>query len=160
MEVIQGGDERFVLFPIKYPEVWEMYKKHEAAFWTAQEIDLDVDKKEWGNLNENEKHFIKHILAFFAASDGIVNENLAVRFYKDVQLAEARSFYSFQMCMESIHSETYSLLINTLIQDVEEQNFLFNATANIPVIRDKANWCKKWIESCDDCFATRLIAFA
>lgn len=159
MEILSGGDERYVLFPIEHSDVWEMYKKHEAAFWTAAEIDLDNDKKDWLTLNGKEKHFIKMILAFFAASDGIVNENLALRFYGDVKIPEARSFYSFQMAMESIHSETYSLLIDTLVTDKNEQNFLFNATSNIPVINAKAEWCKKFISSSDN-FATRLLAFA
>ncbi len=161
MDILSGGDERYVVFPIIHSDVWEMYKKHEAAFWTAQEIDLDVDKKEWNDqLTEQERFFIKHILAFFAASDGIVNENLALRFYGDVKIPEARSFYSFQMAMESIHSETYSLLIETLISDKNEQNYLFNATTNVPVIKEKAEWAKKWIESCDDSFPTRLVAFS
>tara|TARA_B100000963_G_C22580715_1_gene650706 strand:+ start:142 stop:1110 length:969 start_codon:yes stop_codon:yes gene_type:complete len=160
MDILSGGDERYVIFPIQHSDIWEMYKKHEAAFWTAQEIDLDVDKKEWAQLTENERYFIKHILAFFAASDGIVNENLALRFYSDVKAPEARSFYSFQMAMESIHSETYSLLIETLVTDKAEQQYLFNATTNVPVIKAKAEWAKKWIESRDDSFAVRLVAFA
>ena len=160
MDILSGGDERYVVFPIQHSDVWEMYKKHEAAFWTAQEIDLDVDKKEWAELTENERYFIKHILAFFAASDGIVNENLALRFYGDVKAPEARSFYSFQMAMESIHSETYSLLIETLVSDKQEQDYLFNATTNVPVIKAKAEWAKKWIENRDDSFAVRLVAFS
>lgn len=161
MDVLSGGDERYVVFPIQHADVWEMYKKHEAAFWTAQEIDLDIDRKEWvDKLTEQERYFIKHILAFFAASDGIVNENLAVRFYGEVKMAEARSFYSFQMAMESIHSETYSLLIETLVSDKNEQEYLFNATTNVPVIKAKAEWAKRWIESCEDSFPTRLVAFS
>lgn len=159
MDILKAGDERYVLFPIKHQDLWEMYKKHEAAFWTASEIDLDVDRKDWKNLNSNEQHFIKYVLAFFAASDGIVNENLALRFYEDVQIPEARSFYSFQMAMESIHSETYSLLIDTLVNDKEEQDFLFNATKTVPVISKKAEWCKEFISSSDS-FAKRLVAFS
>jgi len=159
MDILEGGDERFVIFPIVHDDVWEMYKKHEAAFWTANEIDLDVDKKDWLKLNDDEQFFIKMILGFFASADGIVNENLAVRFYGDVKIPEARSFYSFQMAMESIHAETYSLLIDTLISDKSEQDFLLHATANIPVIKQKAEWCKKWIES-QSKFASRLVAFA
>ena len=158
MDILNAGDERYVLFPIQHDDIWRFYKQHEAAFWTTEEIDMDVDKKDWLKLKDSERHFIKMVLAFFAASDGIVLENLALRFYADVQIPEARSFYSFQMCMESIHSETYSLLISTLITDKDEQNFLFAATKNIPVIGMKAKWCQKWIESSDD-FATRLIAF-
>lgn len=159
MEILNSGEERYVLFPIKHSDIWEMYKKHEAAFWTASEIDLEIDRKDWCNLKSDEKHFIKMILAFFAASDGIVCENLACRFYEDVKIPEARSFYSFQMAMESIHSETYSLLIDTLITDKDEQNYLFNATKTVPVIEAKAKWCQKYIESEED-FATRLVAFA
>jgi len=159
MDIANAGDDRYVLFPIKHDDIWEMYKRHEAAFWTAEEIDLDIDKLDWAKLNEKERHFIKHVLAFFAASDGIVCENLALRFYADVQIPEARSFYSFQMAMESIHSETYSLLIDTLITDKKEQKYLFNATSNVSVIKDKAEWAKKFITSCD-CFRTRLVGFA
>ena len=159
MDMFVGGDERYVLFPIQHNDVWAMYKRHEASFWTASEIDLDEDKKHWINLTENERHFIKLILAFFSSADGIVNENLALRFYSDIKIPEARSFYAFQMAMESIHSETYSLLIDTLVSDRNEQNFLFNATENIPVIGAKAEWCKRWIESDQD-YACRLLAFA
>jgi ribonucleoside-diphosphate reductase subunit M2 len=159
MDILSDENERYVLFPIRFDDIWLKYKQHEACFWTASEIDLETDKKDWNDLTENEKHFIKYVLAFFSSADGIVNENLALRFYSDVKVPEARSFYSFQMAMESIHSETYSLLIDTLITDKKEQNFLFCATTNIPVIEAKANWCKKFIESSED-FATRLIAFA
>lgn len=159
MNILEAGDERYVIFPIKHDDIWEMYKKHEAAFWTTSEIDLEVDVKDWRNLNNDEQHFIKMVLAFFAASDGIVNENLALRFYNDIKIPEARSFYSFQMAMESIHSETYSLLIASLVSEKEEQNFLFNATSNVPVIGKKADWCKKYIE-CNESFAKRLVAFA
>ncbi|RAH13456.1 MAG: ribonucleoside-diphosphate reductase [Methanobacteriota archaeon] len=159
MDVLAQGDERYVLFPIKHPDIWEMYKKHEAAFWTASEVDLEVDRTQFDELSENEQHFIKHVLAFFAASDGIVCENLACRFFDEVQIPEARSFYSFQMAMESIHSETYSLLIDTLIKDNTEKHKLFHAIKNIPSIGAKADWCKKYIESAES-FAMRLIAFA
>lgn len=159
MSLFGGGDERFCLFPICHSDIWVLYKKHEACFWTAEEIDLSCDILDWKEkLNENERFFIKMVLAFFAASDGIVNENLALKFYNDVTAAEARSFYAFQMAMESIHSETYSLLIDTLVTDKEEQLKLFNATSTIPVINDKANWCKKFIS--DDDFKVRLVAFA
>ena len=150
--------DRFVLFPIKYDEIWEMYKKAQASFWTAEEIDLSSDLKDWNNLNEGEKHFIKHVLAFFAASDGIVNENLAVNFMREVQLPEARSFYGFQIMMENIHSETYSLLIDTYIQDPLEKQRLFKAIDTVPCVKKKAEWALRWIKS--DNFVERLIAFA
>tara|TARA_B100001287_G_scaffold276502_2_gene287595 strand:- start:2553 stop:3518 length:966 start_codon:yes stop_codon:yes gene_type:complete len=159
MDILQGGDERYVLFPIEHSDIWEMYKKHEAAFWTAEEIDLDVDMKDWNTLSDNEQYFIKMVLAFFAASDGIVCENLVQRFYNDIKCAEARAFYSCQIFMESIHSETYSLLIQTLINDRDEQVRLFRATENVDVIKQKAEWCKKWID-CSDSFAVRLVAFS
>lgn len=150
---------RFVLFPIKYPKVWEMYKKAEASFWTSEEIDLSGDKSDWENLTKNEKYFIKHVLAFFASADGIVNENLASRFSVEVQIPEVRSFYSFQIAMENIHSEVYSLLIDTYIKDKEEKNYLFNSLENIPVISKKGKWAIKWLES-SNTFAERLVAFA
>lgn len=161
MDILKGGDERYVVFPIKHHDMWEFYKKHESCFWTAEEIDLSVDLVDWKKLTDSEQHFIKHVLAFFAASDGIVNENLLLNFYKEVEVAEARAFYTCQMFMESIHSETYSLLIDTLISDKKEQEFLFNATTNIPVINGKAEWCKKWMTSSDEAdFPQRLVAFA
>lgn len=153
------GNERYVILPVKYKELWEKYKAHVACFWTAEEIDLDVDIKDWQTLNEGEKYFIKKVLAFFAASDGIVNENLALRFYDDVKAPEARAFYSFQMAMETIHSETYSLLIDTLIKDEDEKQTLFSAIDTYPEIGLKADWCKKWISSSSS-FSTRLVAFA
>src|SRR6266480_4294842 len=135
MEVLlKENKDRFVLLPIKYPAIWEMYKKHEASFWTAEEIDLHPDLKDWERLSDDEKHFIKHVLAFFAASDGIVNENLAVNFMREVQLPEARCFYGFQIMMENIHSETYSLLIDAYIKDTAEKNYLFKAVENIPCV--------------------------
>jgi len=159
MDILNAGDERYVVFPIQHGDIWKMYKQHVASFWTAEEIDLATDIHDFRNLTENEQHFIKYVLAFFSSADGIVNENLVLRFYSDVCIPEARSFYTFQMAMESIHSETYSLLIDTLVTDKEEQLKLFNATSHVPCIDSKAKWCKKWIESCD-CFAKRLVAFA
>lgn len=150
---------RFVLFPIKYHDFWDMYKKHVASFWTAEEIDLEQDQRDWEKLNENEQHFIKYVLAFFAASDGIVNENLAQKFCTEVQVPEVRCFYGFQIAMENIHSETYSLLIDTYIKDPKEKTFLFNAIDNIEVIKLKANWALSWINN-NDIFAERLVAFA
>jgi len=157
--ILNADDERYVIFPIQYHDIWKLYKQHVAAFWTAEEIDLDEDVRQWRDvLNGDERHYISHILAFFAASDGIVNENLAAKFSNEVQISEARAFYSFQMAMETIHSETYSLLISALISDTKEQRRLFNATTTIPVIKKKADWAKKWIS--DQNFALRLVAFA
>ena len=159
MEVLlQENKDRFVLLPIKYPEIWKMYKKHEASFWTAEEIDLSPDLKDWERLNNDERHFVKHVLAFFAASDGIVNENLAVNFMKEVQLPEARCFYGFQIMIENIHSETYSLLIDTYIKDPVEKNRLFHAIDTVPCVQKKAQWALKWINN--GSFAERLVAFA
>jgi len=159
MEVLlEENKDRFVLLPIKYPEIWNMYKKHEASFWTAEEIDLSPDLKDWEKLNNDERHFIKHVLAFFAASDGIVNENLAVNFMKEVQLPEARCFYGFQIMIENIHSETYSLLIDTYIKDPVEKNRLFNALETVPCVQKKAEWALRWINN--GSFAERLVAFA
>lgn len=157
--ILAPNQDRFVLFPIEYPQIWEMYKKHMAVFWTAEEIDLAADQTDWEKLNDQERHFISHVLAFFAASDGIVNENLALRFYNDVQIAEARCFYGFQIAMENIHSETYSLLIDTYIKEPKEKDRLFNAVANLPCVARKAEWAMKWINS-DKSFAHRLVAFA
>jgi len=150
---------RFVLFPISNSPVWEMYKKHVASFWTAEEIDLIDDHKDWKRLTDNERHFIKHVLAFFAASDGIVLENLVERFMSEVQLPEARCFYAFQGAMENIHSETYSLLIDTYIKDQEEKTFLFNAMTTVPAVKKKAEWALKWMHA-DASFAQRLVAFS
>jgi ribonucleotide reductase beta subunit family protein with ferritin-like domain len=157
--LLAENPNRFVLFPIKYPEVWKMYKKAEASFWTAEEIDLVADMKDWDTLDSNEKHFIKYVLAFFASSDGIVGENLCSRFTTEVQIPEARCFYGFQIMMENIHSELYSLLIDTYIKDKVEKDNLFNSLERIPVINKKANWALKWLSS-DSNFATRLVAFA
>jgi len=159
MEVLlQENKDRFVLLPIKYPKIWDMYKNHEASFWTAEEIDLAQDLKDWTRLSPDEQHFVKHVLAFFAASDGIVNENLAVNFMREVQLPEARCFYGFQIMIENIHSETYSLLIDTYIKDPVEKNHLFNAIETVPCVQQKAEWALRWIEN--GSFAERLVAFA
>jgi ribonucleoside-diphosphate reductase beta chain len=157
--ILEENKSRFVMFPIKYHDIWEMYKTAEHSFWTAEEIDLAQDLTDWNDkLNDDEKHYIKNVLAFFAASDGIVNENLAENFLKEVQYAEAKSFYGFQISMENIHSETYSLLIDTYIKDEDEKDRLFNAIDTVPSVKKKADWALKWIES--DSFAERLIAFA
>ncbi|MEZ0538426.1 ribonucleoside-diphosphate reductase small subunit [Fibrella arboris] len=156
--ILEEDKSRFVLFPIKHNDIWQMYKKHEASFWTAEEIDLGQDVKDWNNLNDGERHFISHVLAFFAASDGIVNENLAVNFLSEVQYAEAKCFYGFQIMMENIHSETYSLLIDTYIKDPVEKDRLLNAIDTIPCVQKKAEWALRWIENGN--FAERLIAFA
>jgi ribonucleoside-diphosphate reductase beta chain len=156
--LLQENKDRFVILPINYPKVWEHYKRHEASFWTAEEIDLSSDLKDWALLNDGERHFISHVLAFFAASDGIVNENLAVNFMSEVQLPEARCFYGFQIMMENIHSETYALLIDTYIKDPQEKHKLFHATDTVPAIKKKAEWALRWIENGN--FAQRLVAFA
>mmetsp|Transcript_119430 Transcript_119430/g.230422 ORF Transcript_119430/g.230422 Transcript_119430/m.230422 type:complete len:348 (+) Transcript_119430:87-1130(+) len=150
---------RWVMFPIEHADIWEMYKKHEASFWTAEEIDLSQDNKDWDNLTDSERHFIKHVLAFFAASDGIVLENLAGNFSTEVQVAEARAFYGFQIAMENIHSETYSLLIEQYIRDPAEQEAIFNAIQTMPAVREKAAWAVKWMNQ-DLSFAERIVAFA
>lgn len=155
--LLEENKDRFVLFPIKHPQIWELYKKAEQSFWTAEEVDLHADQKDWERLSNNERHFIKHVLAFFAASDGIVNENLAVNFMKEVQLPEARCFYGFQIMMENIHSEMYSLLIDTYIKDTTEKNKLFNAIDTIPCVSKKAEWALRWISN--GSFAERLVAF-
>jgi ribonucleoside-diphosphate reductase beta chain len=149
---------RFVLFPIKHNDIWQFYKKAEASFWTAEEIDLSQDIADWKKMNDGERHFVSHVLAFFAASDGIVNENLANNFLKEVQYAEAKCFYGFQIMMENIHSETYSLLIDTYINDPKEKDHLLRAIETIDCVKKKADWALKWIES--DNFVERLISFA
>jgi ribonucleoside-diphosphate reductase subunit M2 len=159
--LLQENPGRFVLFPIKYHEIWQMYKKAEASFWTAEEIDLSKDMHDWNNrINDDEKYFISHILAFFDASDGIVNENLVERFSAEVQVPEARCFYGFQIMMENIHSETYSLLIDSYIKEQSQRTYLFNAIETIPCIRKKADWAMKWIADKDSSFGQRLVAFA
>lgn len=156
--LLKENKGRFVILPINYPKIWEQYKKHMASFWTAEELDLSSDIKDWNNLNDGERHFISHVLAFFAASDGIVNENLAVNFMSEVQLPEARCFYGFQIMMENIHSETYALLIDTYIKNPKEKDRLFNAIETIDAIKKKAEWALRWIENGN--FAERLVAFA
>jgi ribonucleoside-diphosphate reductase beta chain len=157
-KILQENKNRFVLFPIEHHDIWDYYKKAQQVFWTAEEIDLAQDLTDWEKLNEGEQHFVKHVLAFFAASDGIVNENLAENFVAEVQYTEAKFFYGFQIMMENIHSETYSLLIDTYIKDKEEQNHLFNAIDTVPAVQKKAEWALKWIGS--ESFVERLIAFA
>ena len=157
--ILQENKNRFVLFPIEHNDIWSFYKKAEASFWTAEEIDLSQDLSDWENrLTDNEKHFIKHVLAFFAASDGIVNENLAENFLSEVQYTEAKFFYGFQVAIENIHSETYSLLIDTYIKDSKEKAGLFNAIDTLECVRKKADWALRWIEK--GSFAERLVAFA
>ena len=157
--LLKENPRRWVLFPIQYPAVFEMYKKHEASFWTAEEIDLAQDLKDWDNLNTDEQHFLKHILAFFAASDGIVLENLAGNFSTEIQIPEARAFYGFQMAMENIHSETYSLLIEQYVKDPAEKEQVFDAIHTMPAVAQKAEWAVQWMgDSC--CFAERIVAFA
>ena len=151
---------RYVIFPIQHEDFWKMYKKAEANFWTSEELDLSRDLTDWGKLNDNEQYFIKMILAFFAASDGIVNENLVERFCNEVQILEAKFFYGFQVAMENIHSETYSLLIDTYIKNQAEKMKLFNALDHFPSIRKKADWAIKWINDKDSSFGTRIIGFA
>lgn len=156
--ILAPNEDRFVIFPIKYHSLWEMYKKQEAVFWTAEEIDLVQDIADWEKLNNNERHFISQVLGFFAASDGIVNENLAARFASEVQIPEARTFYYLQMAIEAIHAETYSLLIDTYVKNSAEKDKLFHAMNKIPAIAKKARWALHWINS-KRSFAERLIAF-
>lgn len=156
--LLKENKDRFVLLPINYPKLWEHYKRHEASFWTAEEIDLSGDLKDWANMSDGERHFISHVLAFFAASDGIVNENLAVNFMSEVQIPEARCFYGFQIMMENIHSETYALLIDTYVKDPAEKDRLFHAIDTVPAVKKKAEWALRWIEN--GTFAQRLVAFA
>ncbi len=156
--ILQENPNRFVLFPIQHDDIWAWYKKSEACIWTAEEIDLSQDLADWDRLNDDERHFIKHVLAFFAASDGIVNENLAENFVSEVQYTEAKFFYGFQIMMENIHSETYSLLIDTYIKDSKEKDYLFNAIETLDCVKKKANWALRWIDN--GSFAERIIAFA
>ncbi|KAL7749179.1 Ribonucleotide-diphosphate reductase (RNR), small subunit [Sorochytrium milnesiophthora] len=159
--ILRENKKRFVLFPIVHHDVWQMYKKAEASFWTAEEVDLSKDMNDWDNkLNDDERHFVSHVLAFFAASDGIVNENLVERFSQEVQIPEARCFYGFQVMIENIHSEMYSLLIDTYIRDPKEREYLFNALDNIPCIQKKADWACRWISDRNSSFGERLVAFA
>ena len=158
--LLQDDANRYVMFPIQDQDIWQMYKKQIDCFWRAEEIDLSKDLGDWDSLQKDEKYFISMILAFFAASDGIVLENLATRFMGEVQLSEARAFYGFQIAMENVHSETYSLLIDTYIKDREEKTNLFQAMDNFPCIKKKADWAIKWIHDKRSSFATRLVAFA
>ena len=159
--IITPSEDRFVMFPIKYDDVWEMYKKQIDCFWRVEEIDFSKDLGDWNNkLSDDERYFISMVLAFFLSSDGVVIENLGVRFMNDVQISEARAFYGAQIMMENIHSECYSLMVDTLIRDKEEQNKLFQATTNFPFVAKKVNWCKKYIADKRSSFATRLVAFA
>lgn len=158
--ILKENPTRFTLFPIMKPKLFQKYKNHVAVFWTPEEIDLAKDMKDWVKLNANEQMFIKNILGFFAGSDGIIQENLAARFMNEIQLAEARQFYSVQLMMEAIHSETYSLLIDTYVEDKQEKANLFKAIETIPCVKLKAEWAQKWIESKEENFATRLVAFA
>lgn len=156
--LLQENKNRFVLFPIQHDDIWQMYKQAEASFWTAEEIDLSPDLQDWEKLNSGEKHFVSHVLAFFAASDGIVNENLAINFTNEVQYPEAKCFYGFQIMMENIHSETYSLLIDTYVKDSKEKDKLFNALETVPCVSKKGEWALRWINS--ESFVERLVAFA
>ena len=156
--ILQENPNRFVLFPIEHADIWQWYKKSEASFWTAEEIDLSQDMKDWNNLNDGERHFISHVLAFFAASDGIVNENLAENFVNEVQYTEAKFFYGFQIAMENIHSETYSLLIDTYVKDNKEKDHLFRAVETMDCVKKKADWALRWID--EGSFPERLVAFA
>ena len=158
--ILTEDDDRFVMFPLKYDDVWSMYKKQVDCFWRAEEVDLSKDMIQWQKLNDDERYFIKHILAFFAASDGIVLENLGMRFMSEVQVSEIRAFYGFQIAMENIHSEMYSLLIDTYVKSGSEKTKLFKAIENYPCIKKKADWAVKWIQDKRSSFATRLLAFA
>lgn len=156
--ILKENKNRFVLFPIQHDDIWEFYKKSEASFWTAEEIDLSQDMKDWNNMSDGERHFISHVLAFFAASDGIVNENLAENFVSEVQYTEAKFFYGFQIAVENIHSETYSLLIDTYVKDNAQKDKLFNAIDTMDCVKKKADWALRWID--EGSFQERLVAFA
>lgn len=158
--LLRKNPHRFVIFPIKYPDIWKMYKKAQASFWTVEEVDLSKDYAHWEKLTSDEMYFISHVLAFFAASDGIVNENLVERFSQEVQVPEARCFYGFQILIENIHSEMYSLLIQSYIKDPQKRNYLFNAIETMPCIRKKAEWALQWISNRKASFGERIVAFA
>lgn len=158
--LLKDNPNRFVMFPVKYPKIWEAFQTHRKAYWVESEVDLSNDVRDWKKLNDNEKHFIKNILAFFAASDGIVLENLGMRFFKEIQVPEARCFYAFQMMIECVHGIMYSRLIDTYIKDPKERDRLFGAIDHIPAVRKKALWAQKWIGDEESGFAKRLIAFA
>ncbi|XP_004696082.2 ribonucleoside-diphosphate reductase subunit M2 [Echinops telfairi] len=158
--LLKENPRRFVVFPIEYHDIWQMYKKAEASFWTAEEVDLSKDIQHWEALKPEERYFISHVLAFFAASDGIVNENLVERFSQEVQITEARCFYGFQIAMENIHSEMYSLLIDTYIKDSKEREYLFNAIETMPCVKKKADWALRWIGDKEATYGERVVAFA
>ncbi|XP_011853733.1 PREDICTED: ribonucleoside-diphosphate reductase subunit M2 [Mandrillus leucophaeus] len=158
--LLRENPRRFVIFPIEYHDIWQMYKKAEASFWTAEEVDLSKDIQHWESLKPEERYFIFHVLAFFAASDGIVNENLVERFSQEVQITEARCFYGFQIAMENIHSEMYSLLIDTYLKDPKEREFLFNAIETMPCVKKKADWALRWIGDKEATYGERVVAFA
>uniref|UniRef100_I3J390 Ribonucleotide reductase M2 b n=1 Tax=Oreochromis niloticus TaxID=8128 RepID=I3J390_ORENI len=158
--LLRENPRRFVIFPIQYRDIWKMYKQAQASFWTVEEVDLSKDLAHWDRLKAEEKHFISHVLAFFAASDGIVNENLVQRFSQEVQVPEARSFYSFQILIETVHSEMYSMLINTYIRDLKERDYLFNAIQTMPCVKRKADWALQWINDSKSTFGERIVAFA
>nr|CAH7714534.1 unnamed protein product [Callosobruchus chinensis] len=158
--LLKENPRRFVIFPIQFPEIWAKYKEAEASFWTTEEVDLSRDLEHWKQLTKGERHFISHVLAFFAASDGIVNENLVERFSQEVQVTEARCFYGFQIAIENVHSEMYSVLIETYIKDPQEKEFLFNAIETLPCVRKKADWALNWISSKTSTFGERIVAFA
>ncbi|KAL2767041.1 ribonucleoside-diphosphate reductase subunit M2 B isoform 2, partial [Daubentonia madagascariensis] len=158
--LLRKSSRRFVIFPIQYPDIWKMYKQAQASFWTAEEVDLSKDLPHWNKLKSDEKYFISHILAFFAASDGIVNENLVERFSQEVQVPEARCFYGFQILIENVHSEMYSLLIDTYIRDPKKREFLFNAIETMPCVKKKADWALRWIADRKSTFGERVVAFA
>jgi len=158
--LLKENPRRFVILPIQYADIWQMYKKAEASFWTAEEVDLSKDMADWENLKQDERYFISHVLAFFAASDGIVNENLVERFMKEVQVPEARCFYGFQIAMENIHSEMYSLLIDTFVKESAERERLFNAIETVPAVKKKADWALRWIGNDSVQYAERVVAFA
>lgn len=158
--LLQPTNDRFVIFPIRHQEMWDMYKKAEACFWTAEELDLSDDINHWANLSDNERHFLTHVLAFFAASDGIVNENLAMNFMSEVQVAEARCFYGFQIAIENIHSEVYSLLIDTYVRDATKKDEALRAIDTVPCVKEKAAWAMQWMDRERATFAERLVAFA
>nr|XP_031547074.1 ribonucleoside-diphosphate reductase subunit M2 B [Vicugna pacos] len=158
--LLRRSSRRFVIFPIQYPDIWKMYKQAQASFWTAEEVDLSKDLPHWNKLKSDEKYFISHILAFFAASDGIVNENLVERFSQEVQVPEARCFYGFQILIENVHSEMYSLLIDTYIRDPKKREFLFNAIETMPYVKKKADWALRWIADRKSTFGERVVAFA
>ena len=157
---LRDNPDRFVVFPIKYHDIWAFYKKAEASFWTVEEVDLSKDMLDWDNLKEDERHFISHVLAFFAASDGIVNENLVQRFAQEFQIPEIRFFYGFQIAMENVHSEMYSLLIDTYVRDSEERHKLFHAIDTLPCVKRKADWALQWIGSDTATVAERIVAFS